>query len=304
MMPIFSWNSIRIRLLSACFMAFIFCSAAFSNTLPEVLLLQQSFHNKEESLNRNTLQRPVQISSQESAEHLSGDLYATVEYGIATIQIAAASSERWCEIMLLLSNTLGCGANAGDKNNQLQVIISSSKTADPTGTTPTEFQLKIANATSDYVNAALLANTGPMGTQNISLRLEAIPLSATRSFVHLHYSYDTHWMGNIAMQAYLQTKGRGKVGFTAVPGADASTTAYIGGTRGVIERNTMRYFLGLDCALALSTEQAPQRFKSMAQCWYGQVEKYPLQLHEMQRTEYLDMKALEYRKLQTTQPRD
>jgi hypothetical protein len=32
----------------------------------------------------------------------------------------------------------------------------------------------------------------------------------------------------------------------------------------------------------------------MADCWYGQVEKYPLQLHEMQRSEYLPMKAAQY----------
>jgi hypothetical protein len=34
----------------------------------------------------------------------------------------------------------------------------------------------------------------------------------------------------------------------------------------------------------------------MAGCWYGQVEKYPLQLHEMQHHEYLVMKAAQYQR--------
>jgi hypothetical protein len=234
---------------------------------------------------------------------LSGDLFATVEYDIAELNTAAGSSERWCEVMLLLSNSHGCHATGGNKNDILQVVISSSKTGDMTGATPTAFELQVRSTTADYLDAALVATEGPMGTRNISLRLQAIPLSATRSFVHLHYAYDTQWLGQVAMQAYLQTAGRGKVGFTRVSGTNGNTN-YLDGARGVIERNTMRYFLGLECALAFDAQKAPQRFNSMAQCWYEQVEKYPVQLHEMQRNAYLDMKSAEYRLQQTTQPRD
>ena len=113
------------------------------------------------------------------------------------------------------------------------------------------------------------------------MRLQAVALSPSRSFLHLHYSYNTQWLGRLAMQAYLQTLGRGKVGFTQI--SDTDTPSFIAGPRSVIERNTMRYFLGLDCALA--TAPGPQRFNTMVGCWYDQIEKYPLQLHEMPRSE-------------------
>ena len=244
---------------------------------------------------RSTLLRPLNISSQESKEHLNSDLFATVEYDMATINIAAISPERWCEVMLLLSNSQACEANSSKDNDTLNVFISSSKTADSSGATPTEFKLRVQSATKDYIEAALVASAGPMGIRNISLRLQAIPLTTTRSFVHFQYSYDTQWLGSMAMQTYLQTAGQGKVGFTSVSGANVSAT-FIDGVRGVIERNTMRYFLGFDCALAFNTQANPQRFNSMAHCWYEQVEKYPVQLHEMHRTEYLNMKAEEYRR--------
>jgi hypothetical protein len=272
-------------------------------TPPDALALQESYRNIKENLPKSTLLRPLQITSQESAAHLSGDLFATVEYDMAPIIVAASSAERWCEVMLLLSNSHGCQAAGGNNNDILEVSISSSKTADIAGATPTAFQLQGRSTTAEYLDAALVAVDGPMGTRNISLRLQAIPLTATRSFVHLHYAYDTQWLGRMAMQAYLQTTGRGKVGFT--PTADvSSSSAYISGVRGVIERNTMRYFLGFNCALAFNAQNPPQRFSSMAQCWYEQVERYPVQLHEMQRKEYLDMKSAEYRLQQTTQPRD
>jgi hypothetical protein len=268
-------------------------STAFSNAVPQALALQQSYRSMEDRLLHSPLKRPLTLSSQESAEHLSGDLYASVEYGLATIHTAASSAERWCEIVLLLSNTKACRVGNNPKAPTLQVSVSSSKSADAADASVTEFQLDVRPPDDAYLESGITAAEGPTGTRDITLRVRAVPLSTTRSFVHLHYSYNTHWLGRVAMQAYLQTLGRGKVGFTPVAD-DATGGTYIGGARAVIERNTLRYFLGLDCALALAQQEAPQRFNAMADCWYGQVEKYPLQLHEMQRSEYLPMKAAQY----------
>ncbi len=273
----------------------IFSITAFSNPAPEVLLLQQSYRSMSDSLSHSKLLRPLQISSNESVDHLSGDLYGTVHYGLATLNTAVSESERWCEMMLLLSNSKSCRFNPGSKDGRLQVSMSGSKTADTAGGKTTEFTLQVTTSTVEYLDAALQAVEGPMGTHNISLRLQAIPLSETSTFFHLHYSYDTSWLGRIAMQAYLQTAGRGKVGFSMNSGVQVIGDVHIDGARGVIERNTMRYFLGMDCAMAYTTQKSPQRFNSMAACWYEQVEKYPLQLHEMQRNEYLQMKFDQYR---------
>jgi hypothetical protein len=262
---------------------------------PQGLELQQGYRTMEEGLMRSPLKRPVSLGSQESAEYLGGDLYATVDYSLAALSAAAGNTQRWCEIMLLLSNTKACRVSPAPKNT-MQVFVSSSKSADATGATATEFHLAVQATDKEYFEAAITAKDGPMGTQDIRMQLQAIPLTPTHSFLRLHYSYNTHWLGRVAMQTYLQTLGRGKVGFTLAPDSTSGTPVYIGGARAVIERNTMRYFLGLDCALASAQQEAPQRFSAMAECWYGQVEKYPLQLHEMQRAEYLQMKAAQYQR--------
>ena len=69
---------------------------------------------------------------------------------------------------------------------------------------------------------------------------------------------------------------------------------YIGGVRGVVERNTMRYYLAIDAYLgALSTAPLKQ-FEKRLQAWFASNEKYPRQLHEVDRATYLDMKRREY----------
>jgi hypothetical protein len=69
---------------------------------------------------------------------------------------------------------------------------------------------------------------------------------------------------------------------------------YIDGMRGLIERNTMRYYLAIEAYLgALSAPAAAQLDKRLND-WYAAVERYPLQLHEISLQEYLEMKRREY----------
>jgi hypothetical protein len=104
----------------------------------------------------------------------------------------------------------------------------------------------------------------------------------------------------MAMQVYRATTGRGKVGFTniSMPGEAPN---YIGGMRGLVERNTMRYYLAIDAYLgAMAAPPAEQLEKSLG-TWFDQTEKYPRQLHEMSRDDYLVMKRGEYRRQRSVQ---
>ena len=67
--------------------------------------------------------------------------------------------------------------------------------------------------------------------------------------MHLSYSYDYGVAARVAMQGYLATIGRDKVGFSVVGTQADGQPVYIGGTRGVVERNTMRYYLAIEAYL-------------------------------------------------------
>ena len=103
-----------------------------------------------------------------------------------------------------------------------------------------------------------------------------------------------NFTGRLAMRTYLATIGRDKVGFTVTGKGTDGQPDYIGGTRGVVERNTMRYYLAIDTYLeaagAAPATQPERRF----QTWFAAVERYPRQLHEMDKGEYLAMKRAEY----------
>jgi len=74
---------------------------------------------------------------------------------------------------------------------------------------------------------------------------------------------------------------------------------YIRGVRGVIERNAMRYYLAIDAYLAALAVPPPEQLEERLQGWFASAERYPRQLHEVDRTAYLDMKRREYLRQQT-----
>jgi hypothetical protein len=64
--------------------------------------------------------------------------------------------------------------------------------------------------------------------------------------------------------------------------------------RGAIERTAMRYYLAIDAYLQTMDLPAAQRVDQRIDRWFSETERYPRQLHEMDRDTYVLMKRQEY----------
>jgi hypothetical protein len=64
--------------------------------------------------------------------------------------------------------------------------------------------------------------------------------------------------------------------------------------RGLVERNTMRYYLAIEAFLGSRSAAPGARTEKSLRDWFSAIEAYPRQLHEMGRVEYLVMKRKEY----------
>ena len=259
--------------------------------------MQNLYRSLQPRLAQSPFQRELALDSTEASERLSGDIYATLDAPLANLELVNRSPLRWCEILLLLSNTKSCVVGRQDEAPSLQMRMGTKGPQALATTTPMNFRFETSAPQATVLETHLSSNSGPMGTKDGKLRVQAIAVGPNKSFIHLHYSYSSSLAGRLATGVYLQTLGRGKVGFSKEQ-AEASRPAdahWVGGVRGIIERNTMRYFMGLSCALQFAGTEAPtQRFAQMAPCWYDDTERYPQQLHEMGRSEYLEMKRAEY----------
>jgi hypothetical protein len=124
-------------------------------------------------------------------------------------------------------------------------------------------------------------------------------LPGEQTFVHLSYAYSVGLAGRLAMQAYLSTIGADKVGFSQTGQLPDGTPQFIGGVRGAVERNAMRYFLAIESYLATQNLPPEKQPQARLQDWFSAVERYPRQLHDMDRPDYMAMKIAEHTRLNT-----
>ena len=95
------------------------------------------------------------------------------------------------------------------------------------------------------------------------------------------------------MLAYLNTVARAKVGFTVVGKNAGGGVSYVDGLRGLVERNTMRYYLAIESFLGALALPPAAQFEKRISDWFAATECYPKQLHEVESDTYIDMKRKE-----------
>jgi len=233
--------------------------------------------------------RPLVLSSSESASRPQGEVHAVVRHPFGRVAEALQRPQAWCELMMLQTNIKRCKVG-GDG---LQVAIARRHDQPVESAYQVDFALRVRDAAAEHLLVEIAADAGPLGTSDYKLSFEAVPLDAGHSFVRMSYGYSAGVAARLASQAYLSTSGRDKVGFSVVGRDDSGQPVLVGGSRGVAERNTMRYYLALEAVLASLALPPEQRTERRLQDWHAAVERYPRQLHEMSREDYLAMKRRE-----------
>lgn len=234
------------------------------------------------------------MESSEISGGVSGDVFAIVDYPFSTTEGALNGPEQWCDILILHLNTKFCRVSKAGPGKILNVAIGRKFDQPLDKAYRVDFAFDVVAGTPNYLKVKLDADTGPLSTRNYRIALEAIPLESGRSFIHLTYSYAYGLVGRLALQTYLGTVGSRKVGFTVVGTQSDGKPRHVGGLRGVVERNSMRYYLAIEAFLGAISVSPPARFEKRLHDWFDAVERYPLQLHEMERSDYLAMKRKEY----------
>lgn len=287
----------------------LICSILFASTKsvagePDNLAvaLRAKYTEFSKQLLNNQYQRTLYLISTESPQDLKGEIYAVVDYPFTTVNTALNNPASWCDVLILHINIQYCHATRDKVDNTILTVNLGRVYEQPLADTyRVEFNYRSVITTPDYFAVALDAENGPLDTHGYRIRIEATTLADGRTFLHFSYAYAFGLPGRIAMQSYLATIGRNKVGFTVTGILHNGESTYIQGVRGVVERNTMRYYLAIDAYLAALTSPAEDQLEKRMQNWYSGTDRYARQLHEVARGDYIAMKHSEYQRQQVAQ---
>ena len=264
--------------------AVAFWAAAAAAQAPAASGLQERYAALRERLDQSPYGRPLWLDSREGARTLEGDAFAVLARPFGQVMGALGPLEHWCDALILPFNVKRCTTRAATAN--LSLWVGPKADSSESLAARLDFEYSIAAHASDYFELALKAREGPLGTRDYRIVLRAIPIDADRTFIHLTYSYGFGALGKVAMHTYLATAGASKVGFSR------DGQGFVGGMRGVMERNTMRYYLAIDAYLASLEAPPAARAAKRLNDWFTAIERYPRQLGEgITRPQYLAMKA-------------
>ena len=274
----------------------VFASAARSQDAPTLKAKHESLR---QTLANNPFQRPVVLESNQNSGDLKGEVYAVVEQPFSVVGPALQGMNHWCELLILHLNVKGCSAAGKPPAEVLSLVVGRKFDQPLDDGYKVDFAYAMPAASADYLRVQMAAETGPLSTRNYRLMLEAVPLDDKRSFLHMSYSYAYGTAARLAMQAYLATAGRDKVGFSVTGKTDDGKPVYIDGVRGVVERNTMRYYLAIEAYLGSLAAPASEQQERRLRDWFAATERHAQQLHEMERDDYLKMKRSELQRQKT-----
>jgi len=235
----------------------------------------------------------VYLTSIESEDALQGQVYALVDHPFGQVRQALARPSAWCDVLILHLNVKYCRANGPAGREVLDAGLGRKSDQPLAEVHWLHLAYRLISTSEQLFKLELVSATGPLGTHDYRIEFEAVPYAAGQTLLHLRYGYGFALPARWAMQVYLATLGRDKPGFTlTAPGPDGRARP-VGGLRGVLERNTVRYYLAIEAYLGAQSLPAAQQSQKSLQDWFDATEQYPAQLHELSRDEYLLMKRRE-----------
>ena len=263
-----------------------FAQAVGATPSPGAAALRARYDSLADKLAHNAFGRPVVLESTQDSSRLQGEIVARVDQPFPVVEKALQGTDNWCAILILHLNVKMCHAQPAG----LDMALGRKYDQPVDDAYKLHFDYKLETATADDVKAGLSSADGPFGTRDYRISVEATPLDANHTILTMSYAYSFGFAARVAMNAYLSTAGADKVGFS-VSGKDGDgKPVYVGGVRGLVERNTMRYYLAIEDYVGAP---APAQFEQRLGTWFDATERYPRQLHEVDKADYLAMKKSE-----------
>lgn len=257
-------------------------------------LLREAYHRNLARLTSNSFGLPLVLESVVQGNNVRVDVYGIFDAPLSKVANVLKVPANWCDIVSLPPNVKACTYGGLPGAWLLTFYLGRKVYQPPELTHQVIYYGRKLEERQKYLDIVLTAEAGPFGTRDHRLRFEALLLDAQKTFVHVVYAYRDTAALRLVAKGYFATLGRGKVGFT-VAGADQyGEPVYIGGPRGAIERSAVRYYLAIEAFMSTLHYPVEQRFNMRIRQWYDLANRYPKQLFDLDKQDYLTFKNAEH----------
>ena len=257
-------------------------------------ILLETYRRNLAQLEKNSFGLPLFLESLERDDRVNVDVYGIFDYSFSSILEVLKVPSNWCQIVSLHPNVKACTYRKQPDTEQLTFYVGRKYYQVPEDTRPVVYNYRIVEQQQGYLDIILTADSGPFGTSGHKMRFEALRLKGGRTFVHVSYAYSDSAALRLAAKAYFATLGRSKVGFTVTGIDKTGQPVYIGGPRGSIERNAVRYYFAINTFMKSVGYPEESRFSMRINEWYDLTSRYRKQLFDLDKKDYISFKTKEH----------
>lgn len=257
-------------------------------------ILLDTYHRNMAKFERNNFGFPLFLESFERGDRVHVDVYGIFDYPFSSVVNVLKVPANWCDIVSLHPNVKACTFKELPGTWRLTFYIGRKVYQHPADTRQVLYRYRKVDQRQGYLDIILDADEGPFGTKDHRMRFEALPLDSGKTFVHVSYEYNGSVSLRLAEKAYFATLGLGKVGFTVIRTDGNGNPVYIGGARGAVERNAVRYYFAIQSVMNTLNYPEKSRFSMRISQWYDLTNRYRKQLYELDKKNYLTFKTKEH----------
>jgi hypothetical protein len=252
--------------------------------------LIDKYHKIEKELKKGSSPIPFYLESSMSQNASHVDIYGTIKHPFDIVENGLQLPTNWCDIVLLHTEVR---ASTYKKVNDtwLLTLYTVKKFQDPLEDAyQMKFEYHVIAQQPGFFAISLSAPGGPFGTKDHQIRLEVLPLDEGTTFIHLRYSLCYSPLGYFLMKTYFSIFGGGRIGFSVIGTDRDGNPVYVGGLRGAIESDVVRYYLAILAYMDTLKIPIEQRFEKRMSQWYDLTARYKRQLFKMEKEKYLTHK--------------
>jgi len=268
--------------------------SAFEKPLQGEDILLNAYHRNKAKLETSSFGLPLFLESFERDEEVHVDVYGIFDYPFSGVANVLKVPANWCDIVSLPPNVKACTYRELGGAWLLTFYLGRKFYQPPEDTRQVIFRYRNVVQQQEYLDIILNADEGPFGTKDHRMRFEALPLDGGRTFVHVSYAYSDSVALRLAGKAYFATLGRSKAGFTVTGKDRKGNPVYIGGPRGAIERNAVRYYFAIQSFMNSLHYPEKSRLSMTISQWYDLTTRYRKQLFDLEKKDYLTFKTKEH----------
>lgn len=278
---------------AAILFSFVPASADAKPQKGEAILLE-TYQRNMSRLEKNSFGLPLFINSLEQDDKVHVDVYGVFDYPFSTVAGGLNRPANWCDIVSLHPNVKACTYREQSGTWLLTFYFGNKDYQTPEESRQVTYNFRNIDQKKGYLDIVLSADAGPFGTEDHRMRFEALPLDGSKTFIHVSYEYSDSITLRLATKAYFATIGRGKVGFTVTGTDKIGKPVYIGGPRGAIERNAVRYYFAIQSFMNTLNYPDKNLFSMRSNEWFDLTNRFQKQLFDLNRKDYLSFKATEH----------